>query len=407
MLAIRLSTLHRGETRLLTIESLEASAPGITFLVGPGGAGKSSLLTALAGAPGPRLSATPEFGNRPWAEVRKRHVPQGAQLARDGHSAAEQLQLQYGLRRDEIERDLAGLGLGSLAPQLDAPASALDRDVRRVLAVLAGLSGGAEVYFVDEPCADLADELVRAVRERLADLARGACVLVATHNRQDCLFLGGQVALLAGGCVQEFAPSRRFFGAPATHAGRIYVDTGNCNLPASQPQPASPDGLWWPVPGLLCGMSRPNLLHSAESRLREIAARGIRHLVCLEERVPYAPQAVRDQGVAHYHFPVPDMAPPGFNQAVDLCRTLEPAIRANQAVAMHCRGGLGRTGTGLAALLIWFGDSADEAIAKVRRAQPLAIQSAAQLRFLHDFADRIRGWHSPATPNLEVAHVSR
>jgi atypical dual specificity phosphatase len=74
---------------------------------------------------------------------------------------------------------------------------------------------------------------------------------------------------------------------------------------------------------------------------------------------------------------------------------------------MHCRGGLGRTGTGLGALLIWFGDSADDAIAKIRRAQPLAIQSIPQVRFLYDFASRIRGWHPPVIPNKESLDVAR
>jgi atypical dual specificity phosphatase len=46
----------------------------------------------------------------------------------------------------------------------------------------------------------------------------------------------------------------------------------------------------------------------------------------------------------------------------------------------------------LASILIWFGDAAATAIERVRKAQPHAIQSAAQQRFLHDFADRIRGW---------------
>jgi atypical dual specificity phosphatase len=87
------------------------------------------------------------------------------------------------------------------------------------------------------------------------------------------------------------------------------------------------------------------------------------------------------------------MAPPSFSQAVDACRLVEQAIEEGAGVAIHCRGGLGRTGTGLAATLIWFGDDAAVAIAKVRDAQRQAIQTTAQERFLHDFAKRIRAWH--------------
>lgn len=398
--------LERHGQCLLRCEDLCLPSPGIGFLVGPGGAGKSSLLTALAEpSVGPELSLRVAFvdgGSLPSPRV---HVPQHLRLTQDGR-ASDALRLDHGVEADRFSAYLRAIGLPTMADQLEVPVAVLSRSERRMLAVLARLCREAPLYLVDEPTADLEDGEIDAVRRALSEIATRAGVLMATHNRQDCLTLGGQVLLLAGGAIQEVALSERFFAQPQTAAGKLYVETGNCSLPREQAPPGK-DGLWWPVPGLLCGMSRPNLLHSAEPRLREIAARGIRHLVCLEERVPYAAQVARDAGLTHYHVPVPDMAPPSFNQAVDLCRTLEPAIRANQAVAMHCRGGLGRTGTGLAALLVWFGDSATEAIAKIRRAQPLAIQSNAQMRFLHDFADRISGWHSPATPNSEVTHVTR
>ncbi|HWS27514.1 MAG TPA: protein-tyrosine phosphatase family protein, partial [Xanthomonadales bacterium] len=149
------------------------------------------------------------------------------------------------------------------------------------------------------------------------------------------------------------------------------------------------------------------LMHPIEQQLQRLRLQGVRHLVCLEEHCAYPASAAQELGISHYHYAVPDMAPPSFGQAVDMCRLLEPGIRANEGIAMHCRGGLGRTGTGLGALLIWFGDSADDAIAKVRRAQPLAIQSLSQTRFLHDFAERIRGWHPPVTPNKENIDVAR
>ena len=140
---------------------------------------------------------------------------------------------------------------------------------------------------------------------------------------------------------------------------------------------------------------------------RSLAQAGIRWLVCLEERCEYAIAQARAHDITHLHFPVPDMAPPSFNQAVDLCRHAEDPIRNNQGLALHCRAGLGRTGTALALILVWFGDAADAAVAKVRRANPMAIQSEAQLRFVYDFANRIRGWHLPSNTYEEKSNVVR
>lgn len=142
----------------------------------------------------------------------------------------------------------------------------------------------------------------------------------------------------------------------------------------------------------MCGMSRPGLVLDESVQYRRRSERGVGILVCLEERFTYALDALREQGLEHRHFSVPGMAPPSFDQAVDFCRLAEPAIRANRGIAMHCRDGLGRTGSALAVIMIWFGDAAAEAIAKVRSAKPFAIQSVAQFRFLHDFADRIHRW---------------
>jgi atypical dual specificity phosphatase len=262
-----------------------------------------------------------------------------------------------------------------------------------VLAVLCGLHADASLYLVDEPTAGLEDAHIRLVRERLAEVSTKASVVVATHNRLDCLALGGSTALLAGGTIQECAETARFFGAPATVAGKNYVETGNCGLPRAPSPQHHGDGIWWVVPGLLGGMSRPGLVMTAVEQYRRLADQGVGMLICLEERMRYPVAPARDAGLMLHHIPVPDMAPPSFAQAVDLCRLTEPGIRSNQGIALHCRGGLGRTGTGLAAILIWFGDGSGDAIAKVRSANPLAIQSVAQSRFLHDFADRIRGWH--------------
>lgn len=399
--------LRRGGRRIARIGALRVASPGLLWLVGPGGAGKSTLLSALAGGDRsgePSFSGDARLDGLPLAACRDTvaWLPQHDQL---GGSLSLQAELgrRCGGAPEAVQLLLERAGL---AGEAQREVDSLPVPLRRYAAVFAGLARPAGLYLVDEPTAGLDDVQAEIVRNCLRERAAAAMVVAVTHNRRDCLAVGGDTALLAGGTIRELAPTQRFFDAPSTEAGRIYVETGNCNLAPVQNPLLSVDGIWWLVPGLLCGMSRPGLVGDALAQYGQLADAGVGTLLCVEERCGYPIDALRELGIERHHFAVPDMAPPSFGQAVDMCRIGETAIRANRGVAVHCRGGLGRTGTVLACILIWFGDSPDTAIARVRSAQPHAIQTPVQLRFLHDFADRIRGWHDPQYQLGEKAHVS-
>ena len=51
-------------------------------------------------------------------------------------------------------------------------------------------------------------------------------------------------------------------------------------------------------------------------------------------------------------------------------------------VVLHCRGGIGRTGTIAARLLVEFGVAPEEAIRMVRRARPGTIETMAQEEYV-------------------------
>lgn len=408
VLDLQLFSVHRRGKPVVRHTSLSVQSPGLLFIVGSGGAGKSSLLAALAGGDRENIlhmgAARLDGEELGVAGARAIWVRQHAQLEGEELLEATLAGLLQMPPRD-LPAWLHGHDLGEVVPRLGAPCATLSRSLRRLLAILAGLHFEAPLVLVDEPGAGLIESHAARVCSRLHELSSRCMVLVATHNRQECLALGGHTALLAGGSIQELARTEEFFTAPISAAARTYVETGNCNLPSERGR--IDDGMWWVVPGLLCGMSRPGLMASAETQYRRLAGAGIRWLVCLEERCDYAIAQARAHDITHLHFPVPDMAPPSFNQAVDLCRHAEHPIRNNQGLAMHCRAGLGRTGTALALIQVWFGDAADGAVAKVRRANPMAIQSEAQLRFVYEFADRIRGWHLPGNTYEEKSNVVR
>jgi protein-tyrosine phosphatase len=65
------------------------------------------------------------------------------------------------------------------------------------------------------------------------------------------------------------------------------------------------------------------------------------------------------------------------------------AARAGQTVVIHCRGGLGRTGTVAAACLVALGHAPETAIDSVRAARPGAVETPAQARWIEAYSQAI------------------
>ena len=247
MLALHDIEIIRGTHCVLRHVSLDVPRPGALFLMGGGGAGKSSLLGAIAARGQAMLLGAVTWGGLPLDMAAPSIAWLGQRDLLEGGVPAGSHAMHAWLREIRREADA----------DAETQVSAWPRALRRYLAVMAALAAPADLYLLDEPTAGLDEAMARAVRARLKAVATRACVVVATHNRLDALHVGGMTALLSGGAVQECAPTRTFFREPGTPAGRIYVDTGNCSLPAPVRQLRPDVGVWWLLPGLLCGMSRP------------------------------------------------------------------------------------------------------------------------------------------------------
>jgi hypothetical protein len=151
--------------------------------------------------------------------------------------------------------------------------------------------------------------------------------------------------------------------------------------------------LYWIMPGLLAGMPMPFIhpsrrlnrggaLAEFEDELPELQGAGIRGIVSLLN-IPSDAEVWRSAGFAFLCLPVPDGMPPTPEQVANFVEFVDSCHRGGGAVAVHCEAGLGRTGTLLAAYLVAKGESASLAVHRVRSVEPSAIETHAQIAFLH------------------------
>lgn len=110
-------------------------------------------------------------------------------------------------------------------------------------------------------------------------------------------------------------------------------------------------------------------------------------------KVPGLIEGATARGIEVIHLPIVDGAAPSDEQAsavIDLTNRVRAGLSAGETVVIHCRGGQGRTGMVAAALLTTYGQDAEAAIATVRRAQPKAVESETQQRYVEAFAATTR-----------------
>jgi atypical dual specificity phosphatase len=137
-------------------------------------------------------------------------------------------------------------------------------------------------------------------------------------------------------------------------------------------------------------MQQPGLLRDLESDLKALRQLGCRRLVTLTE------DCQNQERFAHYqidvaHFPIPDMGVPALSEAKSICGRISSWMDAGDATVLHCKAGLGRTGTMLACTLVRRGEHPVRAIETVRSINPYYIQSPEQLAFISAFSRFLEG----------------
>jgi atypical dual specificity phosphatase len=147
----------------------------------------------------------------------------------------------------------------------------------------------------------------------------------------------------------------------------------------------APAGFSWIDKPHLAALARP----AGVGDLRWLREHGIDVLISLTEEPP-SRREVNEAGLLMYHVPLEDMMPPSQEDLDRIISAIERARRSGMGVAVHCEAGMGRTGVVLACYLVSQGESAAQAIRRVRQLRPGSIETPEQEEAVHEFAARRR-----------------
>lgn len=137
----------------------------------------------------------------------------------------------------------------------------------------------------------------------------------------------------------------------------------------------------WIEEWVLLGCAYPR----REAALAALAEQGVSVLLNLHRR-RHDPARLARHGMVEIHLPVADFAPPTLEQLARGIATVDEAVAGGRRVAVHCGGGLGRTGTFLACWFVHQGLGEEAAIARVRAIRPGSIETTRQAAAVRDYA---------------------
>lgn len=106
-----------------------------------------------------------------------------------------------------------------------------------------------------------------------------------------------------------------------------------------------------------------------------------------ELKTPHLLKDVDSYGISPIWYPIPDMkAPSDIVTSMELIEEVYDQLEAGKNVAVHCKGGLGRTGCIAACLLIRVGHDPQNAIGWTRHVRKGTIQTKEQEYFIYRYA---------------------
>lgn len=291
MAAIRLEavakTYPNGHTAIHHVD-LDIGEGEFLVLVGPSGCGKSTLLRLIAGLETPTsgrifIGGTDVTGWPPQARdlamVFQSYALYPHMSVRDN--------LAYGLKVRRTDRAVAAQRVADVAAALDIEAlldrrpAQLSGGQRQRVALGRAMVRQPNAFLLDEPLSNLDPALRAQARAELRRLHRslGVTVVYVTHDQEEAMTLGGRVAVMHDGAIEQVAPPLDVYGRPVNTFVARFIGAPAMNL-----VPATLLGIDAPA-GVLAGVRPQDVTVGTSGQLHAVVdlvePRGHDHLLHL------------------------------------------------------------------------------------------------------------------------------
>jgi len=218
-------TKHFDNRRIVNELNLVVEEGSILVLLGPSGSGKTTTLRLIAGFEQPdsgviKIAGKPVFNRGLFVPPEKRKVGMVFQdYALFPHLSVTQ-NIRFGIPRgDESNEKVADLlSLLHLKDFGNRMPHELSGGQQQRVALGRAMATDPQIILLDEPFSNLHPALRIQVREEIRDIlkSREATAIFVTHDQEEALFMGDNLAIINDGNVEQIDVPEKIFHHPRT-----------------------------------------------------------------------------------------------------------------------------------------------------------------------------------------------